>query len=148
MRKTATIALAAMYAIGMILTSCQESRYIKTSGEIQGTFYNITYKSSENLDSLILTELNKFNKSLSIFDAESTISRINNNEDVNPEADTVFMKVFNRAMEVSRETDGAFDITVSPIVKLWGFNHATPQEVTQAKIDSVMAFVCYGKIKI
>ena len=148
MKKTATIALAAMCAIGKILTSCQEPRYIKTSGEIQGTFYNITYKSSENLDSLILTELNKFNKSLSIFDAESTISRINNNEDVNPEADTVFMKVFDRAMEVSRETDGAFDITVSPIVKLWGFNHATPQEVTQAKIDSVMAFVGYDKIRI
>ena len=62
MRKTATIALAAMCAIGMILTSCQEPRYIKTSGEIQGTFYNITYKSTEDLDSLILTELNKINK--------------------------------------------------------------------------------------
>ena len=57
--------------------------------------------------------------SLSPFNKESVISRINRNEEVTP--DSMFVHVFQLAKTISKHTDGAFDITVAPLVNAWGF---------------------------
>ena len=139
-----------LLSIPLLALSCCSApkRYVSTSGEIQGTFYNITYETAKILDSDFARELHLFDKSLSIFDSLSTISKINSNKSVNPAKDTVFMRVYNRAMQISQETDGAFDITVSPLVKLWGFNHSSRHDVSQSMLDSVLQFVGYNKINI
>lgn len=84
-----------------------------------GTIYNITYQYDQNLHAEIDAELKRFDGSLSPFNDTATITRINRNEDIVP--DTFFTNVFHRSMEISRETNGAFDITVAPLVNAWGF---------------------------
>lgn len=140
-------------SVFLIICSCSNNKttakYWNTSGEIQGTFYNITYESAENLDSVIYRELKRFDKSMSIFDSTSTISRVNRNDStLGVVKDTVFLRVFNRSQEISELTDGIFDITVSPLVKLWGFNHAKQVNVSANMIDSIKQFVGYKKIRL
>jgi thiamine biosynthesis lipoprotein len=121
---------------------------ITFSGLVQGTTFQITYltKDGVNYQPEIMAELRRIDKSMSVFDSTSTISRINKNEDV--EVDSLFKVVFLRSQEVAAETDGAFDITVGPLVRLWGFNQGKKQTVTQAMVDRLKPFIGYQKVKL
>jgi len=144
------ILLIFIFFLSLLLSSCVERKaWHQCEGEIQGTFYHITYYSSENIEKEIRHELLRFNRSLNIFDSTSTISRINENKKTDVLSDTLFCNVFKRSMEISKITNGAFDITISPLVKLWGFNHAAiPEKVLQQEIDSVRNLVGWQKVRL
>lgn len=133
------------------LAACQakKSEYLRISGFAQGTTYNITYENSNNEDYTydIDSILKVFDKSLSIYDSTSIISRINN-DDPTVEADDWFVTVFNKSAEVSAISGGAFDITVGPVVKAWGFGNAPIAKHDTAYIDSLLQFVGMDKIKL
>ena len=97
--------------------------YQKDTGFVFGTVYNISYQSDKNMKAGIEAELKKVDNSLSPFNKQSVIAKINRNEDVT--ADKMFTDVFTLAQEISRETGGAFDITVAPLVNAWGFGFKT-----------------------
>lgn len=82
------------------------------------TLYTIKYEAPHILTDKIDAELQKFNLSLNPFNPNSIIAKVNNNEAV--EVDEWFTEVFNKSMEVSRNSDGVFDITCAPLVNLWG----------------------------
>ena len=67
----------------------------------------------------IETELKKVDNSLSPFNPNSVITRVNHNEKT--EVDSFFVHVFHLSKKISDETHGAFDITVAPLVNAWGF---------------------------
>ena len=117
-------------------------------GFAQGTYYNIRYydNPNRNLQPQIDSLLDAFNKTASIFDPTSIISRINRNEDVVLNED--FIKIFNIAMEVSQNTNGAFDITVGQLVNAWGFGAEQRQTMNQATIDSLLTCVGYSKVSL
>lgn len=120
--------------------------YIKNQGMVFGTFYNITYQSDTDLQKEIDEELAKVDNSLSPFNRKSIITAVNNNEDV--EVNDMFKEVFTTAMLVSKETQGDFDITVSPLVNLWGFGFKHDLTPDSAKVDSLREFVGYEKVKL
>ena len=93
--------------------------YMTDKGKVFGTFYNITYCADSSMHSEIKDRLAQVDNSLSPFNKKSIISAINENRDTLP--NDMFLKVFTRAQEIAQETDGAFDITVAPLVNVWGF---------------------------
>lgn len=130
--------------IGTIYILSKQKPYITNSGKIFGTFYNITYSSDADLHSEIRKTLQQVDNSLSPFNKQSIISAINNNTDTLP--DEKFIHVFALAQEVSAKTEGAFDITVAPLVNAWGFGFKkgiTPDSLT---IDSIRQFVGYSTV--
>ncbi len=122
---------------------------IKLEGFVQGSTYHITYMDSlgRDLHTEIKAELKKFDQSMSVFDSSSVISRINRNEE-GVQADSIFIEVFKKALEVSEKTDGAFDMTVGPLVRMWGFNNGQKITVTQTMVDSVKEFIGYRKASL
>lgn len=130
-------------------SSPKKSEYLKIAGYAQGTTYHITYENSnkEDYTSDIDQILKDFDKSLSIYDSTSIISRINAN-DPTVEADDWFMEVFNRSAEVNAVSDGAFDITVGPVVKAWGFGNSPVAKHDSAYIDSLLQYVGMDKVKL
>ena len=118
--------------------------YRSVSGLAFGTVYNITYQSDKDLKTDIENVLAEVDGSLSPFNDTSVISRINRNEDVEP--DKMFMDVFTLAQKVSAETDGAFDITVAPLVNAWGFGFKGGTEPTRHVTDSLRRLVGYKKL--
>ena len=115
-------------------------------GRIFGTMYNITYQSPQNLRAEIEAELKRFDGSLSPFNDTATITRINRNEDIVP--DSLFTNVFIRSMEISRETSGAFDITVAPLVNAWGFGFKQGSFPTEQQVDSLLQLTGYRKVSL
>jgi thiamine biosynthesis lipoprotein len=133
-----------------LITSCsQKASYIKNSGFIQGTTYSFIYESPKGIDfqKELENELKRFDGSLSNYQTNSIISRMNHN-DSTVLADELFEACFERAMEISEITDGAFDLTVGPLVNAWGFGFEDDQAVGSTKIDSLMQFVGFQKIKL
>jgi thiamine biosynthesis lipoprotein len=88
----------------------------------------------------------KVDYSLSPFNEQSIITAINNNQNVLP--DQMFMDVFQLAMEVSRETNGAFDITVAPLVNAWGFGFKNGEKPTPHQVDSLRQIIGYQKVSV
>ena len=132
----------------MLFPSCKhnEKIYQHDRGGIFHTSYSIKYAYKRSLESEILTELESFEQSLNPFRENSIISNINNNIPVKP--DSLFMEVFSKATEVSRMTEGKFDITASPLIDAWGFGFRNMNSITPEIIDSLKQFVGYDKIKI
>ena len=132
------------------LVSCNKrAEYKKSAGKIFGTYYAITYQSSEDLSSGMREVMDGVNNSLSTFNKNSVISKINNNEEV--VLDTLFTNMFAKAMEISELTGGAFDITVAPLVNAWGFGFDPSSDkkwLSAAEIDSIKQFVGYKKVWI
>ena len=123
----------------------QEPEYFTSQGLVFGTSYHITYLNFEDLTEQIDATLKQVDDALSMFNPESTISAVNHAREIQVD-DTLFLKVFRRAMEISEWTDGAFDITVAPAVNAWGFGFKHAENVSESTIDSLRQIIGYRKI--
>ena len=130
----------------MMLVSCATESYIKDSGMVFGTTYSITYQYHENLKSDIEDVMKQVDNSLSPFNKSSVITAINNN--TSTKADKYLTEVFTLAQTVNKETDGAFDITVAPLVNAWGFGFRSGTRPTEAQTDSLLAIVGQEKVTL
>jgi len=144
--------LALLLFFSMYLVSCSNfsnKKEVKIEGLAQGTYYAITYYDKEgiNYQTAIDSFFKAFDMSASVYLEESIISRLNNN-DSTAIADEAFKYIFNKSMEVSRKTEGAFDITVMPLVNAWGFGFTDPMKLDSAKVDSILPLVNYRNIKL
>ncbi len=135
-----------------ILSACQpakKSEYMKISGFAQGTTYSITYENSTSKDysHAVDSILKAFDKSLSIYDSTSIISRVNAN-DTTVRVDDWVAEVFNKSAEVCDISGGAFDITVGPVVNAWGFGNGPVAKHDTAYILSLLQYVGMDKISL
>lgn len=142
------IPLLILLVVGTVIVIAQQHNtlYQNNTGFIFGTTYNITYQSDIDLQKDIEAEMNKVNVSLSTFEPQSIISKVNQNRDVR--LDNMFTEVFTLAEQISRETDGAFDITVAPLVNEWGFGFKSGVAPNKHVIDSLKQLTGYQKVKL
>lgn len=154
------LVLSAMILFTFII-SCKEKNqevvvsYDVLTGKAMGTTYTIKYKgkidgAAQQVDSLLAA----FNRSLSTYDPESTISKINQSDGKYCFAvsdDQFFEYSLTRAIELSEKSGGAFDPTVMPAVNYFGFGYekkAKPETVSKQTIDSLKSLIGINKIKI
>ncbi len=130
----------------LIVAKQRNAPFQKNTGFVFGTVYNITYQSDKDLQLEIEAELKKVDNSLSTFNPKSIISKVNRNEDV--VADSMFAEVFKLAEQVSGETDGAFDITVAPLVNAWGFGFKHGKMPDNRKINQLRKIVGFHKVSM
>lgn len=120
--------------------------YQKIAGKIFGTIYQITYQSDRNLQQEIEAEMQRFDNSLSPFNPNSIISRINRNEEV--VTDSLFRKVFKRSTEISEQTNGAFDATIAGLANAWGFGFKKGEWPDSLMIDSLLKLTNYRNVTL
>ena len=113
------LAFLILATIWILARRNQKAEFNTASGFVFGTVYKIAYQHDADLKPEIEAELKRFDQSLSPFNDSSVISRVNRNEEL--VTDSFFQTCFNRSMEISRETKGAFDITIAPLANAWGF---------------------------
>ncbi|RVU85653.1 FAD:protein FMN transferase [Leucothrix sargassi] len=121
---------AAFLLLTLSLSSCSKPvEATKISGPTMGTSYNITLYPAEGetldqaeLQAKIDDSLKRINQQMSTWIKDSEISNFNNSQStewfpVSPE----FATVTQAAQKISKLSEGAFDITLSPLITLWGF---------------------------
>jgi thiamine biosynthesis lipoprotein len=138
--------------ISVFFSSCKQTpSYDNFAGFIQGTTYSMVFENTGRLDlrglkSDVEKILHDFDMSLSLYIDSSILSKVNRNEDVLP--DKYFIEAFSKSVEISGMTGGAFDITVGPLVKAWGFGPDAHKNFSESKRDSLLKLVGMGKVKI
>ncbi len=99
--------------------SCSDKDVIlqKYQGKAQGTTYSICYihKDGISFHNEIDSLFQRIDKSMSLYDSNSIISRINRN-DTKVKVDVFFEYVFNKSKEISKKTNGAFDVTIGTLL--------------------------------
>lgn len=133
-----------------LLISCkkQTKEYLKIEGFAQGTTYSIVYYDSLNrnfspsFDSLFAV----IDNSMSVYNDSSIISKFNRNEI--SVIDAQLAEVITVADSIYRETDGAFDITVGPVIKLLGFWKDKTQGIDSSKVKSLLPLIGMNQIKL
>ncbi len=139
-----------VFSLTLLILSCEEKIELKKiSGPVFGTTYNIQFYDNSNhdflksVDSLFMV----INKSMSNYQTDSDISKLNRNEIVT--IDSHFVTVFNASNEVYKITNGIFDPTIGNLVNYWNFGaQKNEKAIDSVVIDSLMQFVGFNKLKI
>lgn len=139
------VAIAIIIAVAVMMGHKNEP-YQRNSGLIFGTSYNITYQCAEDHKADIEKALNEVDASLSPFNDTSVITHVNRNENV--VLDKLFLDVFRLAQKINGDTDGAFDITVAPLVNAWGFGFKNGVNPDEKVIDSLRQVVGFQKVRL
>lgn len=127
----------------------KESKYHFNEGKVFGTFYHMVYQypNEDGLQSEILQKLKEFDFSLSTYNPESVISKVNEN-DSTVVLDDYFKTCFKTSEQIAMATDGAFDWTVAPLVNAWGFGFKNKLEPEEIPVDSLLQVVGYQKVRL
>lgn len=122
--------------------------YKTIRGLAEGTSYSIIYHDNRERDFTtgIQTLLAVYEKSMSVYDPDSIISKVNRNEKV--ELDDYFIGVFKKAKEISRMTDGYFDMSAEPLFKAWGFSFSNKEQLSDREINELKKYIGMDKVKI
>jgi len=121
---------------------------VSNYGYTQGTTYSIRYMSVNAVDyqSDIDSVLHAVDLSMSTYMEGSLISKINRNESM--QTDSLFLRVFEAAMIIASETNGAFDPTIAPMVNYWGFGFEEIAHEDESQLEDLMQSVGYEKLSI
>lgn len=147
-----------IFLVGLIsfsLCTCTVTEdYLTECGVALGTTYSITYRvpsgAQDSLPAQIRQSidlcLRNVNRSLSIYNNHSLISKLNNNQ--TQETDSLFNTVFTKAVEVNRLTQGAFDISAGALFDLWGFGLENRHTVTEQEVQLALQHIGMDKFRL
>jgi len=141
-----------------VILFCTGESFIQTgltpfyiTGYAQGTTYHITYYavdsvvSKQNIDDL----LNKIDSSLSVYKPYSLISKFNEPGCEEVTMDKYLSDVVKKSLEIYKETNGIFDITVYPLVRAWGFGNKQIKVLPNSTaIKAIMPFIGSNKLLV
>lgn len=134
-----------------IVSSCaQNDDYIITiQGNTQGTSYKILYvtdsviRYNEEVDSILFA----VDRSMSAWNPHSVLSKLNRG-DIDSISDPLFKAVILRGQEISKMTNGAFDMTIAPLVNAWGFGAEDRDQLDSALVDSLLGVTGYKRFHL
>lgn len=129
-------------------TACKRSTpYVTVEGSVLGTVFRIVAQTELSADTLYaeVEALDaEMKHSMSIFDENSLLSRINRGESDSLDCHLIYNIM--AADSISRLSGGMYDITVKPLIEAWGF--AGKEGSRTPDIDSILPLVGYHKIRI
>ena len=147
-----------LISIICIATGCGSGQQNKltVTGEALGTFYTIALAAppanvnAEVVKRIVDSVLEQIDQQMSTYREDSELSRFNRYEDADsfPLSKCIYA-VFQMAQQISEESDGAFDVTVGPLVNAWGFGpdaFTTPPD--EAEIVMLLERVGYENLTL
>jgi thiamine biosynthesis lipoprotein len=131
--------IALLLIAALTLASCHHDPLVTLQGETQGSYYTIRYydQQQRNLTPQIDSILTLVDNTLSLWNENSLIRRINNGTDslISP----LFHDILTKANTMRLYTNGALDCRIGTLVNLYGFGFEKRTEVTQQQIDTILS---------
>jgi len=168
-QKKIIIILTVVFLFGQCgrLQNSSTEKLIEIHGQTMGTTYMVKVVKNDHTDSSlkdgaaekitsgIESLLNKVNQQMSTWLKNSEISRFNRFQDSDWfDVSLDLAEVVNAALQVSKKSNGAFDVTAGPIVNLWGFgpqnndNSISGQIPSDEQINNAMTKIGYQKLSV
>jgi len=135
-----------LFILCLLIMSCKEDVVnSKISGQIFGTTYSTIYNDDVDYKTQFDSLFTIINASMSTYIPNSTISKINRNEDI--VVDEHFKTVLNASKQVYRFTEGAFDPTIGGVVNAWDFGpEGKIENLDSLKIKQLMSNVGLNRV--
>lgn len=136
-----------IYFLTVVSCKQEHSDNSKVVGSVFGTTYSVVYNSDERVDleSQFDSIFYIINKSMSTYQTNSIISKLNRNEKV--ALDSHFIKVFDASKTIHQLTEGVFDPTIGVLVNAWDFGpEGTIENLDSLKIKDLMKSVNFNKV--
>lgn len=129
------------------MSALSEEAMIGFAGEAQGTTYHIKYRDGQQRSFQKETDslLAEIDRSLSIYRPDSEISQFNRSMSHRFRLPH-FYAVLKKSAEIFRDTKGAFDPTVLPLVEAYGFGPAKQPKGAFVNVDSLLQYVGFQYI--
>ena len=138
--------LLTIFVVSGCFWSSRAPETIRILGESMGTTYRVTIVDApdtltqENLSEGITATLATVNAKMSNWDPASEVSRFNKSQSTSPtNISDAFSFVLTSAQDIHLKTDGKFDVTLAPLINLWGFGPKTPDADVPADTDIRLA---------
>jgi len=146
----------------LLLASCapatDERPLAAFEGETMGTYYRVKVAGEEmteerrrTVHEAAVAEMEAVNSRMSTYLEDSEISRFNRHPEASPfTVSAATMEVLRTAIEISDKTDGAFDVTVGPLVEAWGFGPSPtpPRQLDGTELASLLERIGYHKLRL
>jgi len=123
----------------LTLFSClsEKEKIVHITGKTMGTYYSVKVVSSnivvEDLKTQIDGLLKEINNVFSTYIEDSELSKLNKNQSLNSIKITpVLAEVLTLSKSIFKKSDGAFDVTIGPLVNMWGFG---PDKIRKRPTD-------------
>lgn len=127
----------------IFLYGCQSQHLYKDTQAMMGTFVEVV-SPDRRAPQIVFSEIRRLEKLLSKYDPASEVARLNQSGRMSVSPETFFM--IKKSLEFCQISDGAFDITVSSLLDLWGFtnkNYVVPKE---EQVKNTLSLVGSDKI--
>lgn len=143
------LALLAAFALSACMGE-EEAKVLKLSGKTMGTTYNVVAVgvpgdvSEEALSADVESVLADVNSKMSNWDKKSEVTLFNVSTETAPvKISGDFVTVMSAANQVHDLSDGKFDVTLGPLIELWGFGPRKPEDPvpSDGDITAALAFV-------
>ena len=123
------------------------------NGQAFGTTWSIKFRGPQDaakLQQLIAAEVERIESTLSHWRPDSSTSQFNSSETtLATEQPAELLALVSRALKISRQTDGAYDITVAPLVDAWGFGPSGRKSPpTDAEVDDLLQRTGFEKLEV
>jgi len=92
--------------------------------------------------------VHRLDRLLSNYDSTSELSRIGHDAPASVPVSAATLDFISRSVELARRTGGAVDLTIEPLVRLWGFYGAHPSVPDSALVTRVLSLVDYRRARI
>jgi thiamine biosynthesis lipoprotein len=150
------MALRRLLLVSVFLLGACDAPQLNLAGNAMGTTFNVSIVepaetlNTDTLEADIVSALTRIDLLASTWRTDSELSVFNADQAIDwiiisPE----FCDALTRTFEISRQTGGAYDVTIGPLVNLWGFGPGGPVAAppTDEAIEDAMQSVGYDKIE-
>jgi thiamine biosynthesis lipoprotein len=149
---TTLLRILTLIAITFSHASCTQKaqkEYIHLNGFTQGTTFSIVYynKDGKDFSTQVDSIFAAIDTSMSVYNQSSVIVAFNNSQN-GYELDPLLTEVVKQSFAITAETNGAFDITVGPLVKAWGFHIKRGEMPTNEKVQELLSFTGSDKVEL
>ncbi|MDX1524645.1 MAG: FAD:protein FMN transferase [Pseudidiomarina maritima] len=147
----------ALVGLAFFVSCTHAPQQLAVSGKTMGTTYHISYvtanpqHSPEQVKQRVDAVLEQVNSQMSTYDPQSELSLFNSRQTTEPVVISRSLEtVIRRALEIANETDGVLDVTVGPLVNLWGFGPLAKPErkPTEAELQAMLDEVGYQHVHV
>lgn len=115
-----------------------QKEYLQIQGSAQGTTYTVIYAGEKypSLPSRIDSLLKVVDQSLSTYVSDSKISQLNQGDTIS--YDPMLWNMIEQSIMINRFTKGAFDPTIGPLIKAWGWDYSEADEMDSLKVEKLL----------
>ncbi len=131
------------FVLTLLLSGCQKPKLYSDNRLLMGTYVEVISPAKE-AGEIVFQEIARIENLLSKYIPESEVSRLNKSGSLKLNPETFY--VLRKSEEFCRLTNGAFDITVGPLMGLWGFTDGKFRQPSEEEIKNTLGFTGCGKI--